>query len=313
VTILAAGACTITADQAGNANYLPAPQATHTFGVAVALTVTIQGPGTLNLGSGSYPVGTPISLVATPNPGAVFTGWVVDGVNKGWANPLGLTMDAPHSVVASFAAAPAFSDVPPGHPATTAIAQLVGRGIVRGYAGDGFGPEDTLQRAQLAAFIARATPGGGSILPPACLVAGSWDCEAWGTPFTDQNGLDANLWRNVGTLAHYGVAAGYGDGTFGPTDPVTYAQTLALITRAMVTKGYWQNQPTAPVPAGVPAVHATDVATFLYYAGSLPAPADWNAPATRGWCVTALWQALNTYWGTDGTLPDGRPAGGLVP
>ncbi|MFN8512904.1 MAG: S-layer homology domain-containing protein [Chloroflexia bacterium] len=67
-----------------------------------------------------------------------------------------------------------------------------------------------------------------------------WSAEDWGNPYTDQGGIDANLWRNVRTLAHYGVAFGYGDGTFGPNDKVTYAQTISFISRAMVVKGYWQ-------------------------------------------------------------------------
>lgn len=41
-----------------------------------------------------------------------------------------------------------------------------------------------MQRVQMAALIARATAAGPgtpptTLVPPACLVAGTWDCENW--------------------------------------------------------------------------------------------------------------------------------------
>ncbi|MFN8512692.1 MAG: S-layer homology domain-containing protein [Chloroflexia bacterium] len=135
----------------------------------------------------------------------------------------------------------------------------------------------------------------------------SWDGESWTNDFTDRNGLQAELWQAIGTLQHYGVASGYGDGTFGPNDLVTRAQTIAFITRAMVTQGYWQDQLGAPMPyTGVPAAHVTDLATFYHYTQALggipeaPVGSDaWNAPATRGWFAQALWRALDSQFGVD--------------
>ncbi len=160
----------------------------------------------------------------------------------------------------------------------------------------------------MAALIARATPAGPgtpptTLVPPACLVAGSWDCEDWGNGFQDQNGLDANLWRNVGTLAFYGVAYGYGDGTFGPNDKVSYIQSVSFITRAMVAKGYWLAQPNETVPyTGIPAAHLADVRTFHFYTkgafGGVPDGFnDWNSASSRGWFARALWAALDSQFG----------------
>ena len=89
-----------------------------------------------------------------------------------------------------------------------------------------------------------------------------------------------------------------------PTAPVSYAETLTVVPRARVVKGYWQIQVGAPQPyAGVPAVFAQEVATFHHYTqarGGVPAPpASWNAQATRGWFAMALWQALDSHWGID--------------
>ena len=55
---------------------------------------------------------------------------------------------------------------------------------------------------QMAALIVRAM---------------GWDALNYGNPFPARGEIDADLWRNVGTLAYYGVARGYQDGTYRPT------------------------------------------------------------------------------------------------
>ena len=251
------------------------------------------GAGGSATGGGSYPAGSVATLTATPDPGYVFTGWTVDGQFAGWASPLTLTMNGNRTVAATFAARPSFPDVPEGHPAYEAISQLAARGVIRGYQDGRFGPRDSTLRAQMAALIARAM---------------GWDAEDHGNPFPDRGPVDGDLWRNVGTLAYYNVARGYQDGKYRPTNPVLYAQTISFITRAMVTKGYWAQQPDNPaLYANVPAAsgHREDIATYYTHAGALPGtnPAApwqaWDQPSTRGWFAQALWQALNSHFGVD--------------
>jgi hypothetical protein len=335
------GTLQITVQNPGGATSAPAPLPVITFAPLqlVTLTVETEGDGAVELDPPGipagpsmfqFPLGTVVAVNAAPGTGQTFIRWDFDGNYAGWADPADLTMDGDHTIAASFVPTPIFPDVAPGSAAYEAITELSARGIIRGYLDGTFGPNDGVQRAQMAALIARGTPGGPGtpptmLTPPACLVAGTWDCESWGNNFTDRNGLDANLWRNVGTLQHYAVALGYtardcadqGKALpcFGPTDPVTYAQTISFITRAMIAKGYWIAQSDASHPyTGVPAPHAGDIATFHYYTGGIPAPpGNWNGAATRGWFARALWAALDSYWGTDGTLPDERAAGGLIP
>jgi hypothetical protein len=297
------------------------------------LGLAAAGPGTVaaDPDRGAHDPGATVTLTPRPHPGQVFTGWTVDGAFAGWAAPLTLTMDGHHAVTASFAPVATFPDVGAERDDHAAIVAHASRGTIRGYANGNFGPDDGVQRAQMAALIARAMPAGpgtptnGTLAPPACVVAGTWDCEDWGTAFTDRGGIDPNLWRNAGTLRHHGVALGYGGDDcrrrglappcYAPTDPVSHAETVAFIARAMVAKGYWAAQPDAPLPdGGVPGVLATEVRTFHFYAGGAAAPpGDWNAGATRGWFARALWAALDSYWGAGATLPAGRPAGGRVP
>lgn len=204
----------------------------------------------------------------------------------GLTNVLAVAGSSGHSVAITL---PSFCDVNANTIYSNAIIQLAARGTIRGYSNGCFGPTDTTQRAQMAAFIARAM---------------GWDQEDHGNPFVDGNGIDPNLWRNVGTLAYYGVAYGYDATHFAPTDKVTQAQTISFITRAMVKKGYWVKQadnpalyPNVPASSG----HRADMVTYLHYVeGNLPGTANttqwanWSQPASRGWFSEALWNALQT-------------------
>ena len=73
---------------------------------------------------GPYTRTTAVTLAATPNPGYTFTGWTIDEVAAGIANPLSLTMNANHAVVATFSAvaAPSPSATPaPASPSPSAM------------------------------------------------------------------------------------------------------------------------------------------------------------------------------------------------
>jgi hypothetical protein len=227
-------------------------------------TLSVQsGPGGLITPSSDevYAAGTIVTVKAIPANDYIFTGWLVDGTARGWENPLLLKMDSAHSVSASFVQRLDFNDVLASNPAAGAIGQLVARGIIRGYDATTFGPDDQVLRAQMAALIARAM---------------AWDREDHGNSFPDQQGVDNTLWRNVGTLAHHGVAKGYDDGRGGtyydPTGRVVHAQTISFITRAMIAKGYWQLQPIdAALYGGIfnGTGHEADLATYLHYTRAL--------------------------------------------
>lgn len=189
-----------------------------------------------------------------------------------------------------------FSDLPGDPQERAAVMELARRGVIRGNGDGTFGPGAQTLRAQMAALLAR----------PAY-----WELERWSdVSFPDQGSVDADLWRNVRTLAHYGVAKGYGDGTFHPTDPVLYQQVLLFISRAMVTKGYWTLQADdRTIFPNLPADSARAVEDRRYlvtYAantaalGGVPghaatAPfADFDQPAPRAWFALALDRALRS-------------------
>ena len=209
ITLVGPGTCTITASQPGDTNHAPAAPVAQTFAVLPsprALTVTVQGPGVVSPGSGDYPPG-PLTLTATPDAGSLFLGWTVDGQTAGWNSQLTLALDVPRAVVATFATPPSFADVPPGDPAREAIAQLAARGVIEGYGGGRFGPDDTVLRGEIAVMIVRAI---------------GWDdvAPADTPPFVDIADMDPEIQRAIAILAERGVMLGYGNGLAGPTDPV---------------------------------------------------------------------------------------------
>ena len=304
VTLTGPGSCTVTASQGGNANYNAAPSVARTFQVVAGtapsyvVTVTTSGPGSVAPGSGTY--SGLASFTATPADGAVFLGWTVDGTVVGFGNPLALLVNKERAVQATFAARPAFSDVPTTHPAYEAITQLAARGVARGFGDGTFHPNEGLLRAQMAGFLVRLAGWGG---------------ETPANPFRDRcaaNGqgcIDAGLWNEVAVLAFHDVARGYPDNVYLPRAAVVHAQVISFITRTMVAKGWWDLAaeddpaiyPNVPAASG----HRLDLVTFVKYAGPVPGrPAnrpwgDWDQPASRGWTAGVLWQAYSSYFGTN--------------
>ena len=271
-------------------------------GVSATMLTLVAGSGGTIGGSpaGTYTSGQVATLNAMPGGGQIFTGWAVDGVAVGWANPLTITMNADHEVRASFAPRPVFGDVTPQTTgATEPIAQLAARGIIKGCDQAAspplFCPTEPTLRAQMAALIVRAMGWGGQ--KPAA------------NAFTDRNGVDDELWQDIGILAAHGVAKGYGDGAYGTTSPVLNAQVVSFITRAMVNKGYWQFQaddgtvyPNVAADSG----HRQDLVTYVHYAGAVRGAdnttgnfAGWDAPASRAWFAFVFWQALDSYLSVD--------------
>jgi endoglucanase len=192
-----------------------------------------------------------------------------------------------------------FADLPVYQPGraneewVTATRALALRGVIRGNGDGTMGANDTTLRAQMAALIAR--PVG-------------WELERAPAHFPDQGAVDDALWRNVGILAHYGVAKGFPDGTYGPAEEVTHGQVILFISRAMVARGYWTAQPDDPalypnLPRATAQEQADrrDIATYVHHtaaAGGVPdrpatgAFVGWGEPASRAWFAVALYRAL---------------------
>jgi hypothetical protein len=120
-------------------------------------------------------------------------------------------------------AAATFTDVPPDHWAYRYVEYCAAHGIVQGY-GDGYHPDEGVDRAQMAVYVARAVAGGDEAVPE----------DTDGATFTDVTGTNDWAWcyRYVEYCAAEGIVQGYWDGTYRPGTEVTRDQMAVYIARA---------------------------------------------------------------------------------
>lgn len=159
--------------------------------------------------------------------------------------------------------------------------------IVTGYEDGTFKPEDGVTRAEMAALIARIQGYGETAKGSA------------NTGFTD---VPASHWASgyIANAAGMGIINGYGDGTFGPEDPVLYEQAVKMV---MATLGY---TPFAEKNGGYPTGYLA--AAQRYDVSLAVANAAVGQAANRGTVAQLLENALDTplmiqsKWNTNGEV-----------
>jgi len=113
--------------------------------------------------------------------------------------------------------------VPPTHWAYKHIEYAVSQNVVQGYEDGTYGPDITLDRGQMAVFIARAmvAPGGDAAIPEPVPPATFPDVPStfWG-------------YKQVEYCAEHGVVNGYEDGLYHAEVVVTRDQMAVYIARA---------------------------------------------------------------------------------
>jgi hypothetical protein len=138
------------------------------------------------------------------------------------------TMDSP--------AAPAhgFSDVAAGQPA---VSWAAAAGVVSGFGDGTFRPGDPVSRAQAVMMLWKAAGQPAASGTP---------------PFSD---VPANAWYAAGVTWAAGneLLAGFVDGTFRPTEPVSRAQITAWTSALAHTQGAWNSATTVPSTVVFPA------------------------------------------------------------
>jgi hypothetical protein len=129
--------------------------------------------------------------------------------------------------------APTFPDVSATHPFAHEIAWLAASGITTGYTDGTFRSTATVTRAQAAAFLHRAA---GSPAVPSD--APSFPDVGLGQPFRDE----------IRWMADHGLAAGYTDGTYRPSAPVSRGALALFLFRLADTEAAWSAGSTFPSP-----------------------------------------------------------------
>lgn len=107
-----------------------------------------------------------------------------------------------------------------------AVAIATGLGIFDGYDDGSFKPEKVVTRAEMAVVIAKILHGA-DVNPANFAGAGKFtDVPAWAEGY-------------VNLVAALGIIEGYGDGKFGPNDPVTTVQASTMLLKAL---GYYTSE-----------------------------------------------------------------------
>ena len=108
-----------------------------------------------------------------------------------------------------------FADVGEGAWYYEAVRFVQEQGLMNGYSDGRFAPEDTLSRSQLAQILFNKE---GRPVVNYLLQYGDVSTDTWYT--------EAVRWA-----ASQGIVSGYGDGTFGPDDPITREQLAVMLWR----------------------------------------------------------------------------------
>lgn len=118
---------------------------------------------------------------------------------------------------------PSFADVPRGHWAYRHVEYVKAHDMVRGYA-DGYHPEEPVDRAQMAVYMARAAAGGEAAVP-----------DYTGAPsFGDVTSTNEWAWalKYVEYAHDRGIINGYLGGVYHPEYQVTRDQMAVYLARA---------------------------------------------------------------------------------
>ena len=122
------------------------------------------------------------------------------------------------------AMAVSFSDVPANNEYSEAIDVLSDFGIILGDAGSStFRPDAEISRAEFSVIVTRI------------LAVSNLKADMNNLPFTDVTPESCDEWILNATKVAYdmGIVSGYGDGNFGPYNPVTYEQVVKMLVCAL--------------------------------------------------------------------------------
>ncbi len=134
-----------------------------------------------------------------------------------------------------------FSDVPATHPYAAAIQYVQDQGIVTGYPDGTFRPDQRINRAEFIKLVMDMTFGNAvSLCDPAATILFPDTGERMMLSFPD---VPASSWyaRHACIAKQNRIVAGYPDGTFRPTNNISFAEAAKIIVNAMAI-------PTSPDP-----------------------------------------------------------------
>ncbi|MFS0689994.1 S-layer homology domain-containing protein [Sporosarcina sp. 179-K 8C2 HS] len=110
-----------------------------------------------------------------------------------------------------------FSDVPASKHFAEAVNELAERKIIGGYPDGTFKPGNSITRGQAAAIIAKMT---------------NLDTTNVKNPGFKDVSTANGYYKAIAAMAQKGIINGYGDGRYGPNDPITRGQMASILVKA---------------------------------------------------------------------------------
>ncbi|MEO4052957.1 S-layer homology domain-containing protein [Solibacillus sp. CAU 1738] len=164
-----------------------------------------------------------------------------------------------------------FKDVPPSKHYAEAVYNLAERNIIGGYPDGTFKPGNSITRGQAAAIIAKLI---------------KLDTEEVKDPGFKDVSLENGYYKAIAAMAENGIISGYGDGNFGPNDPIKRGQMASILVKAFDLPRYRFYDIKNPFKDVVEyESHGTSILIIYKLGittGTSPDKFSPNAPITRG-------------------------------
>lgn len=170
-----------------------------------------------------------------------------------------------------------FSDVPSTKHFAEAVNDLAEREIIGGYPDGTFKPGNSITRGQAAAIIAKMT---------------KLDTSKVKNPGFKDVTTANGYYKAIAAMAQEGIISGYGDGRYGPNDPITRGQMASIIVKAFDLPKYDFTSSTSPF-VDVKRGTGHDPSILSIYrlgitGGTTPETFSPNSPITRGQAAKML-------------------------
>jgi len=172
-----------------------------------------------------------------------------------------------------------FLDVTKADPFYSAIVYAYKSGLMNGVSETEFSSTGTLTRAMFVTILGRL-----AMIDPADYT----EC-----PFTDCETLgDWDYTPYVAWAAENGIVLGYGDGRFGPSDPVTNEQVVLMLQRFAAYLDYEIVIPEIAYEGASP--WAAPAVAWAYENAIYPTETEteFTTPAQRGWTARAIYNLV---------------------
>lgn len=162
-----------------------------------------------------------------------------------------------------------FKDVPPTKHFAQAVNELAERNVIGGYPDGTFKPSHSITRGQAAAIIAKMI---------------KLDMDNVKNPHFKDVSTANGYYKAIAAMAEKGIIGGYGDGRYGPNDPIKRGQMASILVKAFdlprdgdINNPFKDISPITSHASNIMIIYKLGITT-----GTTPSTFSPNAAITRG-------------------------------